>query len=247
MRARGAPTRAWHGGVVTSTPTFRGWPPAAFDFFARLELDNTRAFWQGNRSVYDEAVGAPFDALSDLVEGEFGPLRRFRPYRDVRFSKDKSPYKTNAGLWFQHRNASHGVGSETHGAGAGFYFHLEPGGSFVAGGIWMPPRQTLHAIRDALAARPTEFNRLVSAPAFKRRFGGLSEEAMLKRLPRGFDPGHPAERWLRYQSFTVSAPLADAQVQDAKLTERMEKDYRTMLPMVRWINRALGYPPAARR
>ena len=63
----------------------------------RLELDNTKTFWQANRAVYDEAVRTPFDALSDVVEGEFGPLRLFRPYRDVRFSKDKAPYKTAAG------------------------------------------------------------------------------------------------------------------------------------------------------
>jgi uncharacterized protein (DUF2461 family) len=70
---------------------------------------------------------------------------------------------------------------------------------------------------------------------------------MLKRLPRGFAPGHPAERWLRYQSFTVSAPLTDAQVLDRRLGDRVERDFRAMLPLVRWLNAALGYLPADRR
>lgn len=239
------------------TERFRGFPPGALGFLRRLRRNNRREWFLEHRAAYDDDLMAPLRAFVEEMDVRFArfapeitgdPKRSvFRIYRDVRFSKDKSPYKTNAGLWFQHRNASHGVGSETHGAGAGFYFHLEPGGSFVAGGIWMPPRPTLNAIRDALAARPSEFTRLVTAPAFRRRFGALSEEAMRKRLPRGFDEGHPAGRWLRYQSFTVSAPLTDAQVRDARLADRAEQHYVAMLPMVRWINRALGYPPATRR
>ena len=73
---------------------FSGWPGAALDFYRELERDNTRAFWLAHRDVYERDVKAPFEALSELVAGEFGPLRMFRPNRDVRFSKDKSPYKT---------------------------------------------------------------------------------------------------------------------------------------------------------
>src|SRR4051812_11605750 len=76
---------------------FRGWPDAAFDFYERLELDNSKSFWQAHRAVYEESVRQPFDALSDVIEAEYGRLRVFRPYRDVRFSKDKAPYKTAAG------------------------------------------------------------------------------------------------------------------------------------------------------
>ena len=77
--------------------TFRGWPAAAFDFYARLEVDNTRDFWLANKAVYDESVKAPFLALSRAVAREYGLLHLFRPNRDGRFSKDKSPYKTSAG------------------------------------------------------------------------------------------------------------------------------------------------------
>jgi uncharacterized protein (TIGR02453 family) len=234
-----------------------GFRPAALTFLRRLKRNNQRDWFQEHRDAYDHDLMAPLRQLVEEMDVRFArfapeivghPKRSvFRIYRDTRFSKDKSPYKTNAGLWFQHRNASHGVGTETHGAGAGFYFHLEPGASFVAGGIWMPPRPTLNAIRDRIAAKPAEFAKSMSSTAFKRRFGKLSEEAMLKRLPRGFDPGHPAEPWLRFQSFTVSAQLTDAQVCDRKLPDRLAKDYEVILPMVRWINVALGYPPANRR
>lgn len=82
------------GDVMTK---FRGWPDSAFDFYARLAMNNTKTFWQANRTIYEDAVRAPFDALSDAIESEYGRLRVFRPHRDVRFSKDKSPYKTAAG------------------------------------------------------------------------------------------------------------------------------------------------------
>lgn len=236
---------------------FTGFSPKALTFLRQLKRNNRREWFQEHRDVYEREVLIPLRLFVEEMDVRFagfapeliGDPRRsiFRIYRDVRFSKDKSPYKTHAAAWFRHANASHGVGSETHGAGAGFYFHLEPGASFVAGGIWMPPRPSLLRLRDAIAEHPDAFAATLSAPAFRRRFGTLSDEAMLTRLPRGFDPGHPAERWLRYQSFTVSAPLSDAQVTERRLADRVSRDFKLILPMVRWLNRALGYPPASRR
>ena len=239
------------------TDTFSGFSRGALTFLRQLKKNNKREWFQANRETYDNEVLNPLKLLVEELDVRFGkfapefvgdPKRSiFRIYRDVRFSKDKSPYKTHAASWFKHQNAGHGVGSETHGGGAGFYFHLEPGGSLVAGGIWMPPRPTLNQLRDSIAAKPAEFAKSMAAPAFKRRFGELSEEAMLTRLPRGFLPGHPAEQWLRYQSFTVHAMLGDDEVLDRRLPDRVQKDYTTMLPFVRWLNKALGYPPAERR
>jgi uncharacterized protein (DUF2461 family) len=111
----------------------------------------------------------------------------------------------------------------------------------------MPPRESLNQLRDSIAAKPAAFEQSMGATGFKRRFGKLSDEAMLTRLPRGFAPGHPAERWLRYQSFTAGAMLTDDQVLDRRVVDRVEKDFRTMLPFVRWLNLALGFPPAERR
>jgi uncharacterized protein (TIGR02453 family) len=237
--------------------SFRRFGKGALTFLRQLKRNNEREWFQANKETFDNEVLAPLKLLVEEVDVRFGsfapefvgdPKRSiFRIYRDVRFSKDKSPYKTHAAAWFKHQNSSQGVGSEAHGAGAGYYFHLEPGASFIGGGIWMPPRPTLNQLRDSIAARPKDFEQSMSAPAFKRRFGTLSEESMLTRLPRGFTPGHPAEQWLRYQSFTAGADLSDADVLNRKLVDRIEKDFRTMLPFVRWLNRSLGYQEKERR
>jgi uncharacterized protein (TIGR02453 family) len=231
--------------------------PKSLTFLRNLKRNNRRDWFQAHRDDYEEHVLFPmreFVEEMDVRFAEFAPefignpkRSIFRIHRDVRFSKDKSPYKTHAACWFSHRNASHGVGSETHGGGAGFYFHLEPGGSITAGGIWMPPRPSLHRLREAIAEARRSFEATLRAPGFRRRFGTLSDEAVLKRLPRGFAPGHPAERWLRYCSFTVSAPLTEAQVTDRKLCDRVQRDFELMLPFVRWLNVALGYHPASHR
>jgi uncharacterized protein (TIGR02453 family) len=237
--------------------TFRGFGRGALTFLRQLKRHNEREWFLAHKETFDNEVLAPLKLLVEEVDVRFGsfapefvgdPKRSiFRIYRDVRFSKDKSPYKTHAASWFKHQNSSHGVGSYAFGAGAGFYFHLAPAASFVGGGIWMPPRPTLNQLRDSIAAKPKEFEQSMSAPAFKRRFGKLSEESMLTRLPRGFAPGHAAEKWLRYQSFTAGAELSDADILDRKLVDKIEKDFKTMLPFVRWLNQALGYRARERR
>ena len=236
---------------------FPGFHERALTFLRGLKRNNRREWFQERRAEYEEHVLEPMKLLVEELDVRFarfapeiiGDSKRsiFRIYRDVRFSKDKSPYKTHSAAWFPHRSASHGVGSETHGGGAGYYFHLEPGASIVAGGIWMPPRPTLNRLRESIAAKPRDFAKTLQGRAFLKRFEALTEENMLKRLPRGFDAGHPAEPWLRFVSFTVSAPLTDREVLDRKLGDRVEKDIRLILPLVRWLNGALGYPPADRR
>ncbi len=186
---------------------FPGFRPEALRFLRQLKRNNRREWFQEHRDRYEQEIRTPMKLFVEEMDVRLagfapeieGDVKRaiFRIHRDVRFSRDKSPYKTHAACWLMHRNASHGVGSETHGAGAGFYFHLEPGSSIVAGGMWMPPRPTLNALRDAIVARQRVFEKTVSGTAFKRRFGPLTEERMLTRLPRGYAPGHPAERWLR--------------------------------------------------
>lgn len=240
------------------TEVFRGFGRGALTFLRQLKRNNRREWFQANKETFDNEVLAPLKLLVEDVDVRFGKFAPefvgdpkksiFRIYRDVRFSKDKSPYKTHAASWFKHQNSGHGVGSETHGGGAGFYFHLEPGGeSMVAGGIWMPPKESLNRLRDSIGAKHADFEKSMKSPAFKKRFGNLSEEAVLSRMPRGFAPDHPAGKWLRYQSFTVHAMLTDDEVLDRRLVDRIEKDYKTMLPFVRWLNGSLGFPAADRR
>jgi uncharacterized protein (TIGR02453 family) len=241
----------------TATPApFTGFRPAAFSFLRQLKRHNARPWFESHRPLYEQELREPFRALVEEVDvrlARFAPEiigdpRRsmFRIHRDVRFSKDKSPYKTNAGCWFYHRDAGRGVGGDAESGGAGFYFHLEPGQCFVAAGIWMPPRPSLNRIRERLAEDPDGFSDLVDAPAFRRSYR-LDDEHQLTRLPRGYEPGHPAERWLRHQSFTVSKMLTEKQVLGAALPKLLARQFERMTPLVRWLNASIGYPPAKSR
>lgn len=230
--------------------------PDSLAFLRALARNNNREWFNANRSRYEESLRKPMAALVEELDVRLatiapeiiGDPRRsmFRIHRDVRFSKDKSPYKTNAGCWFYHQDAGRGVGQDGEG-GAGYYVHLEPGGCFVAGGIWMPGAGALAKLRAAIAENPSGFAKIVRAPAFRRRYGRLSEEAMLKRLPRGYAPGHPAEAWLRYKSFIVSRPLTTAMVTSPRLPSTLAADVRALRPLVRWLNDALGLPAKQRR
>jgi uncharacterized protein (TIGR02453 family) len=171
----------------------------------------------------------------------------FRIHRDIRFSRNKAPYKTNAACWFFHRDSKGNVGQDAVHGGAGMYFHLEPRGCFAAGGVWMPPAPALKRVRAALDVGHEEFNAIVKARAFRKQFGDLSTEAVLKRMPRGFDPDHPAGDWLRYQSFTVSCPLRQSEVTAATLPDRLEEAFRSITPFVRWLNSAMGFRPHSSR
>jgi uncharacterized protein (TIGR02453 family) len=229
----------------------------ALTFFRGLAKNNSKPWFEAHRDQYEQLVKQPMVGLVEEMDVRFagfapefvGEPRRsvFRIHRDIRFSSDKSPYKTHAACWFFHGGGTSKVGREAHGGGAGFYFHLQPGASFAGGGCWMPPRDALKRFRTAIAADPRTFERIVLAPALRRRFGGLSEESMLKRAPRGYSDDHPAARWLKFQSFTVGRPLTDAQVTGPRLTAILADDYATMLPLVRWLNTTLGLAPLKRR
>jgi uncharacterized protein (TIGR02453 family) len=225
--------------------------PAAFTFFRQLARNNNKPWFEEHRTVYEQEVKGPLRDLVEEVDVRLGqvapefvgdPKRSmFRIYRDVRFSKDKSPYKTAAGVWFYHADAGRKVGKDAEGGGAGIYFHFAPDGCFSAGGIWMPAGTVLSKLRDGLAEDHAGFERIIGEAKFKRRFGAMDEEAMLKRMPRGYAEDHPAARWLRYKSFTVHRPLTTTQVQSKRLPDTLAADVVVMLPFLRWLNSAVGY------
>ncbi len=228
--------------------------PASLTFLRGLARNNRRDWFEAHREDYEQHLKQP---MAELVEEMDVRLRHlapeitgdpkrsvFRIYRDVRFSKDKSPYKTHVACWFFHADGSAKVGREAHGGGAGLYFHLQPGASLVGGGIWMPPSPALKRIRAAIAGDPRTFERLVLAPALRRKLRGLSEEAVLKRVPKPWTADHSAARWLRFQSFTVGRSLTDAQVTSGRLTTTLAADFATMVPLVRWLNTVIGLPSA---
>ena len=231
--------------------------PSSLRFLRALARNNERPWFEAHRREYESLVQGPMRELVDEMDVRFAhfapeivgePKRSiFRIYRDVRFSADKSPYKTQAACWFFHRDASHRVGQESHGGGAGFYFQLAPGNSLSGGGIWMPPRDALIRLRDAIAERPAALARTVEAPAVASRFGGLDEDAMLQRVPRGYAPDHRAATWLKRRSFTLGRAFTDRDVVSPRLVDLLADDFALMLPLVRWLNSALGLKPAKRR
>jgi uncharacterized protein (TIGR02453 family) len=123
---------------------------------------------------------------------------------------------------------------------------MEPGRASLGGGIWMPPRPTLARIRDRIADEPASLARVLRAPAL-RRYGSLAEEAMLARMPRGYDADHPAAALLRHQSFTVGRELTERELFSPRLPDLLARDYGRILPLVRWLNGALGLRTLARR
>ena len=231
--------------------------PATLSFLRNLKRRNERPWFEAHRAEYEGEVKAPMRELIEemdvrlarLAPEIIGDPKRslFRIYRDIRFSTDKSPYKTHASCWFYHRDGTRGVGREAAGGGAGFYFQIAPGDSFNGGGMWMPPREALITLRDAIAEDPKGFAKIATDKRVLRRFGGLDEEAMLRRVPRGFAPDHPGARWLKFQSFVTGRALSNAQAMSARLPALLEADFRLMLPLVRWINGVLGLRAARRR
>ncbi len=235
---------------------FEGFGPGALRFLRSLTRNNRKEWFEAHRADYEREIKRPLLALIEEVDvrlASFAPeivgtkKSLFRIHRDVRFSKDKRPYKTHAACWFYHRDAGRSVGENAAHGGAGFYFHFAPGEVFTGGGVWMPPRPALLRIRDAIAEAPEVFADFMKAPAFKRRFGGLEREHMLQRMPRGFAPDHPAGEWLRFQSFTVGRALDEAEIGSRRLIDVLVKDYTVMLPLVRWINGVSGLPESTSR
>ncbi|WP_101523252.1 DUF2461 domain-containing protein [Nocardioides houyundeii] len=205
---------------------FTGFPVAALDFYDDLEVDNTRSFWEAHKHVYKEAVEAPMKALMAALEPEFGAAKVFRPYRDVRFSKDKTPYKT-------HQGAFVAAGPST-----GWYFELSPRGTRVGAGFYDASGPRLAGIRDAMADDQT-------GPTLQRLLRKYEKNGWevggdrLKTSPRGYDADHPRIELLRHKQLFVGRDYGfEADALGPELLERVRGDWRELRPLVAWISSA---------
>jgi len=202
---------------------FDGFPVAALDFYDDLEVDNTKSFWEAHKDVYNESVLAPMKALTAALAGEFGVAKIFRPYRDVRFAKDKTPYKTHQGVFVA-------VAPET-----GYYVEISPRGIRTGGGCYWfePPR--LAAFRDAIVhdLYGAELAKLLKAVERKgMEIGG----ERLKTNPRGYDADHPRIDLLRHKSLTVGRVIGfEPVIHTAAVLDDIRKDWRTVRPVTEWI------------
>jgi uncharacterized protein (TIGR02453 family) len=204
---------------------FCGIPIAALDFYEDLEADNSKAFWLAHKHVYDESVRAPLEALIVELEPEFGPAKLFRPYRDVRFAKDKTPYKTQQGAWFGQSSTYVAVSAE---------------GLFVAAGYWQTGSDQVARLRRAVAddvAGP-QLARAVAAVE-KARFTINGER--VTRVPSGYPKDHPRSDLLRFKSMTAHRQFgAPAWLSTRRAKTEVVKAWRAMDPLTVWLHTHVG-------
>jgi len=207
---------------------FSGFPDEAFMFYEGLEADNSRTYWTRNRSTYDTQVRAPMVELLAALEPEFGPSHLFRPYRDVRFAKDKSPYKNHQGGWAELQ------------PGIGYYLQLSAQGVLVAAGFHAHASDQVDRYRAKVDAAQSG-EQLVKIVDELVGNGFMIGGDRLKTRPRGYDADHPRIELLRHKSLTaelqwppepwVHTPAAFDQVRDS---------WRALRPLVEWISAEVG-------
>ena len=213
---------------MDSTEPFSGFPVAALDFYDDLELDNTKTFWAAHKEVYEQAVRVPMTALLAALEPEFGKAKLFRPYRDVRFAKDKTPYKTHQGGFVQA------------GPGTGFYVEVGAPGVRVGVGFYDEGSPHLAAVRSAIDddRRGQQLRRILDG--LRGRGWQLGGET-LKTSPRGYDAGHPRIDLLRHKSMTLSRSYGfEPVVHTAALLDLVREDWRAARPFVDWVGECTG-------
>ena len=220
---RGRLTAAAYAGQVADSGEFTGFPVAALDFYDDLEFDNTKSFWTRHKGVYDEAVKAPMAALCAALAPEFGDAKIFRPYRDVRFAKDKTPYKTHQGAYVA-------VADST-----GWYVEVSAGGVRTGAGFYAASGPRLAAFRDAIADDRTG-PQLVKILNKLEKAGFEVRGDRLKTTPRGYDAEHPRIELLRHRTLNVGRSLGfEPVVHTARLLDLVRADWRAMRPLVEWV------------
>jgi uncharacterized protein (TIGR02453 family) len=204
---------------------FTGIPVAALDFYEDLEADNSKAFWTAHKTVYDESVKAPLEALCTELEAEFGAYKMFRPYRDVRFAKDKTPYKTHQGAWF---------------SDSAMYLQVSAAGLFVAGGYWDTSSPQVDRLRrgvadDVAGAQLARAVTAVQKAGF--RIGGET----ITRVPSGYPKDHPRDELLKHKSLTASRDLGCPEwISSRRAKAEIAKSWRKLAPLVNWLDTHVG-------
>jgi uncharacterized protein (TIGR02453 family) len=222
--------------------TFPGFPPAGMTFLRALKKNNDREWFTPRKATFEAVVRQPMIELVGAIHHE---MLRFAPeyvgepakcvyriYRDTRFSKDKTPYKTYASALFL-RN-----GFDKYAGCAGYYFAVSPETIEVAGGVYTPDRDVLLVVRQHIADNHKEFRATFGTPKVKKLFPGLEGES-LTRVPKGFDPDHPAADLIKYKHYLLDARLDPKLATTPKLLTELVKRIEAMTPFVEFLNRPL--------
>ena len=205
---------------------------STLNFLKKLSKNNNREWFTENKDQYITAQQNVLNVVETLIEkiGEFdeemlkidAKKSLFRIYRDVRFSKDKSPYKTNFGA---------GLGMGKGNKISGYYLHVEPGKSFLAGGVYQPETSVLKEIRKEISMNAKEFQEILGQDDFRNNFRGLSVEGKLQRVPNGFDKDDPMAEFLKLKNLIVVHPISDDDLMEENATNNMAKIFQSMKPL----------------
>ncbi len=221
-------------------PPFDGFPPEGIAFLTKLKRNNNRPWFQKHREEYEQLVRFPMQcliaslapAMAEIApEFMFDPGKSiFRIYRDVRFSGNKAPYKTNIAASFDMR------GKKSPTETPGLYLGVEPGEIFIGGGLYMPDTSQLKAIRQAVAQRSEEFLAIVEVARFKKRFGSVMGER-LQRAPLGYPKDHPMIGYLRYKQWYAGVETGHEQCFRPAFLKTVTAVFADAMPFIRWLVR----------
>lgn len=232
-----------------AAPSFTGFPAAGIQFLADLAMNNDRAWFQPRKAEFERLLKEPLEAMIEALAGRLAargvpmladPKRSpFRIYRDTRFSKDKSPYKTHLGAsfpWVEDApGGAAGGGHDERAHGNGGYFHFQPGEMYVGGGMWQMDKPRLEAFRAAVLAHPDRVRAALEEPAFVAAFGGARPHDELKRFPPGYPQDHPLADMFRWKDVVFGRSLSDAEVLSPDLPDRLAEGYRAAMPVFRFL------------
>lgn len=212
-------------------------------FLTELARNNDREWFNQHKGSYQDSLESFRDFTALLIAGivQFDPALNgrdprdsiFRIYKDVRFSRDKSPYKTHFGAWMSKGGRKS--------ADAGYYFHLEPGKSFSAAGVWMPPREELNLIRQEIYYDPAAYLKVIGNPLVRERYERGGREDMLKKGPAGFPGDFEHMEELKYKHYVFSRDYSDREVLSKDFHRLVVDDFRGLYPLVDYLNRAMSF------
>lgn len=213
------------------------------NFLRELKKNNNKNWFSNHKAAYLSAKDDFENFVQEIIikisafDGDIKELQlkncTFRINRDIRFSKDKSPYKVNMGASFN-RGGKNSVF-------AGYYFHLEPGNSFAGGGLWMPEPLSLKKLRQEIDYCFPEFKKIINSSVFKKQYSGLEidKKQMLVNVPKGYDKENPAGAFLKLKSFVAVKYIPDTLLTNKDLVKEAVQAFRALMPLVKFMNRSM--------
>jgi len=217
--------------------------PSTLKFLKDLKKNNNKPWFDAHRKEY-EAAKKDFEQMIQAVIDRHGKTDKtishlkakdclFRINRDIRFSKDKTPYKTNMGAYINRGGKKSLYG--------GYYFHCEPGQSFVGGGLWMPMPNELNKVRQEIDYNLAEFKKIIGSKKFKSVYNDVSRDAeyTLSRVPKGYEADNPAAEYLKLKSFVAIAKVPDTDLNSKEIVKKITTAFEALQPMLAFINHSI--------